>query len=211
MPLHSTLIESLRWRYATKRFDASKKIDAETWQQLQSSLVLTPSSYGLQPWKFLVITDEAVKSQLPAISWNQLQPKDCSHMVVFAARKTVDEEYINRFIQTVVSTRELPADAMNGYRDILVATTAKMESHLDWNSRQVYIALGQFMMAAALLQVDTCPMEGILPEKYDALLGLTDTEYTTVVACAAGYRHEADQQAAAKKVRFSDNELVVTI
>ncbi|GIW97255.1 MAG: NAD(P)H-dependent oxidoreductase [Pirellulaceae bacterium] len=205
------LIEQLEWRYAVKRFDPDRRIDEATWAALERCLILTPSSYGLQPWRFIVITDPDVKAQLPALSWGQKQPQDCSHMVVLAARKTMDAEYIQRYMQSVVQTRELPPDAMQGYQRVLVSTVEKIDSHLDWNARQVYIALGQLMVGAAMLGVDTCPMEGIDPAGYDRLLGLAETDYTTVVGCAVGYRHPDDAQANAAKVRFSADELITRI
>jgi len=209
--MQQELINSLNWRYAVKRFDATKRIDTATWEALEQSLVLTPSSYGLQPWKFFVITDEATKAKLPEMSWNQQQPKDCSHMVVLAAKRTMDAAYVDRYIASVETGRGLPDGAMDGYRNILHATVAGMDAHLDWNSRQVYIALGQLMVAAAVLGVDACPMEGIVPDHYDALLGIADSEYTTVVGCALGYRHPEDKQAEAAKIRFPASELVVHV
>jgi nitroreductase len=205
------VLDQLQWRYAVKRFDPSRRLPDATWDTLQQSLILTPSSYGLQPWKFIVITDETIKSQLPALSWNQNQPKDCSHMTVFAARKTMDANYVDSFMTSVQSTRELPNGAMDGYRNVLVRTIEQMDSHLDWNARQVYIALGQLMVTAAMLGVDTCPMEGILHQEYDRLLGLEGSEYTTIVGCAVGYRHPEDPQADAKKVRFSVQEMITRL
>jgi nitroreductase len=203
------LIDCLQWRYAVKRFDASRVIDQTTWSALESSLVLTPSSFGLQPWRFVVITDPNVKAQLPAISWNQKQPQDCSHMVVLAGRKKVDVDYIDRFMNSITQTRQLPEDAMSGYRNFLVSTVSKTEDqHLNWNARQVYIALGQLLTAAAVLGIDACPMEGIDIAAYDKLLELEQSEYSTIVACAMGFRHPEDQQANAKKVRFSADEMV---
>ncbi len=202
------LLQHLNWRYAVKQFDATKRIDESTWDALEQSLVLSPSSYGLQPWKFIVITDEGVKAKMPALSWNQQQPKECSHMVALAARRTMDSDYIDNYMHTVVETRGLAPGAMDGYRKILVPTVEKMENHLDWNARQVYIALGQLPVSAAMLGIDACPMEGINLAAYDELLGLTNTEYTTVVGCAVGYRHSDDKQAHAKKVRFSAEHVV---
>ncbi len=203
------LLERLQWRYAVKRFDATRKIDEQTWQALEASLVLTPSSYGLQPWQFIVITDEATKAKLPPLSWNQKQPQDCSHMVVMAALKSMNEEYVDRYMQLVAQTRSLPDGAMSDYRKMLVSTINRTpDKHLDWNARQVYIALGQLMAAAAMLCIDACPMEGINLPAYDELLGLTETDYTCVVACALGYRHPEDRQAQAVKVRFGAHEIV---
>ncbi len=153
------LIEQLEWRYAVKRFDPDRRIDAGTWAALERCMILTPSSYGLQPWKFIVITDPATKSQLPAISWGQKQPQDCSHMVVMAARRTMDATYIQRFMDAVVEQRDLPPGAMEGYQRVLVSTVDKMETHLDWNARQVYIALGQLMVGACLLYTSPSPRD----------------------------------------------------
>lgn len=207
----SQLLAQLNWRYAVKRFDPTRRVDDPTWQALEQSLILTPSSYGLQPWKFIVICDDKIKAALPAISWNQMQPRDCSHMVVFAARRSMDAPYIDNYMTSITNVRELPAGKMDGYRNVLVKTVAKMESHLDWNARQVYIALGQLMVAAAVLGVDTCPMEGILAAEYDKLLGLEDSDYTSIVGCAVGYRHPEDREATAKKVRFNADEIIVRI
>ena len=206
------LIERLRWRYAVKRFDAERDLDDATWQALEASLVLTPSSYGLQPWRFLVVTDPAVKKQLPAISWNQKQPQDCSHMIVLAARKSMDESYVDRYMNSVAETRGIPVESVSGYRSVLVSTVnSTTGQHLNWNARQVYIALGQLMATAAMLGVDTCPMEGIDTVAYDNLLGLTDTDYTCIVGCALGFRHPEDKAAVAAKVRFDASEVVVHI
>ena len=205
------LVQQLQWRYAVKQFDAGRTIDAGTWQALEQALVLSPSSYGLQPWRFVVVTDPAIKSQMPAISWNQPQPGDCSHMVVLAAKERLDADYIDEHIQQVASTRGLAIESLAGYRRMLVNAIGQMDSHLDWNSRQVYLALGQLMTAAAMLGIDACPMEGIQPEAYDRLLGLTGSGYRSVVGCALGYRDHSDPGAAAKKVRFAPAAVVQQI
>jgi len=205
----SQLIESYQWRYAVKRFDPSNTIDAGTWSAIEKSLVLTPSSFGLQPWKFLVVHSPEIKAKLPAISWNQTQPGDCSHMVVFAARKTVDESYVDAFIAKSAETRGVAAEALVGYRNVILGflknTTGR---HLAWSSNQAYIALGQLMASAAVLGVDACPMEGIVPSEYDKLLGLEGSDYTTVVGCALGYRHPEDHYASMAKVRFDGTDVI---
>ena len=205
------LLECLRWRYAVKRFDASRRLPDATWQALEQSLILTPSSYGLQPWRFFVITDQSVKDQMPALSWNQSQPRDCSHMVVFAARRTMDAAYVDHYMTSVQTTRGLASGATDRYRDVLVRIVEGQPSPLDWNARQVYIALGQLTVAAAVIGVDTCAMEGFQTDAYDRLLGLDESEYTSVVACAVGYRHPEDAQATARKVRFDAEQLVTRI
>jgi nitroreductase len=208
------LLNQLNWRYATKKFDPARKIPADVWASLEQALVLTPSSFGLQPWKFFVITDQAVKEKLVPVSWNQTQPAECSHHVVFAIRKAVSEADIDRFVDRVVEVRGAPREALKGYRDIMAGFASKAAQQgwvREWAVRQAYIALGNFMTCAAVLGVDTCPMEGIQPVDYDRILGLTGSEFETVVACAAGYRAADDKYAAAPKVRFAASEVIQRI
>lgn len=211
---NENLLSALQWRYATKKFDASKKIDEATWKTLEESLILTPSSYGLQPWKFLVVTDLEVRKKLTAVSWGQKQVEDCSHLVVIAVKEKMDEDYINHFIDTVSHARGVPSSTLEGYRkmmigDIVMGPRSKMA--FEWAARQAYIALGNFMTSCAVLGVDTCPMEGIDPLKYDEILGLTESGFRTVVACPAGVRADDDQYAKASKVRFDNSELITRI
>jgi nitroreductase len=202
------IIQQLNWRYAVKQFDKNRRIDDPTWRVLEQALVLSPSSYGLQPWRFIVIADAQLKSQLTAISWNQPQPADCSHMVVLAAKEKLDMDYVDQHIQRMAKVKSVAPESLAGYRKMLASTVQGSDSHLDWNSRQVYLALGQLMTAAALMGVDACPMEGIQTDAYDQLLGLAGTGYRSVVGCALGYRDASDKAASAKKLRFSVDEVV---
>jgi nitroreductase len=202
-------VSDLLWRYAVKRFDPTRTIDSETWSQIEQSLVVTPSSFGLQPWKFFVIKSPEMKAKLSAISWNQSQPSDCSHMVALAALHTVSEEYVDRFIHLTCETRNATHGSMAGYRQVILGfLKQKQGQHLVWATNQVFIALGQLMATAAALKVDTCPMEGIIASEYDKLLGLESSDYRVVVGCALGYRHADDKYALAPKVRFNSNEVI---
>jgi nitroreductase len=205
------LLTQLHWRYATKKFDATHKIAPELWSALEQALILTPSSFGLQPWKFLVITDQAVKEKLVPVSWHQKQPAQASHHVVFAVRKALGEKDVDHFVESIVQVRGGTTEALKGYRDVMAGFAGKAASDgwlREWGVRQVYIALGNFMTSAAVLGVDTCPMEGISTPDYDKILGLTGTEFETVVACAAGYRAIEDKYASAPKVRYSASEVI---
>jgi len=207
----SQLLAALERRYATKKFDASKKIPAETWATLEQALVLSPSSFGLQPWKFIVVTDPAVKAKLLPVSWNQAQVTDCSHHLVFAVRKGVDEAHVDKFLARQIALRGDAPEALAGYRGMMMGFVKNMAASgmTDmWATKQVYVALGQFMAAAALLGVDACPMEGITPVAYDDILGLTGSEFATVVSCSVGYRAADDKYATAAKVRFLTSELI---
>lgn len=208
------LLEHLKWRYATKQFDRSKTIAPEIWTALEDALVLTPSSYGLQPWKFLIVTSADIKEQLKPLSWNQSQVTDCSHYVVFAIEKNLTAAHVDRFVASTAKVRGITVELLAGYRNIMVndVVNGSRSFHVnEWATRQTYIALGNFMTSAALLGVDTCPMEGIEPVNYDRLLGLADKGLTTVVACAAGYRAETDKYAGLAKVRFLKSEVLETI
>jgi nitroreductase len=208
------LLHALEWRYATKKFDPAKKIPAVTWHALEQALVLAPSSNGLQPWKFVVVTDPAMKTKLAAAAYRQEQPVDCSHFVVFAVRKNLDAGHVERHIARMVEVRGVAPESLGKFREMVTGNLdkARADDRLDtWQTHQVYIALGQFMAGAALLGVDTCAMEGLEPEKFDEILGLPATGYGTVVACAAGYRNPADKYATTKKVRFKPDDVIVRI
>jgi nitroreductase len=208
---HPSLIDDLHWRYATKVFDAGKTIPADTWKTLEESLVLTPSSYGLQPWTFLIVTDPKTKAALRPHAWNQAQVTDCSHFVVFASKTTVSPEFVDKNFARTSEVRGVPAVKLTAYRDMILADLVRgARSHVvaEWAARQAYIALGQFMLACALLRVDACPMEGFSPVEFDKILGLTERGLTAAVCCAAGYRAEADKYASLPKVRFKAENVV---
>jgi nitroreductase len=209
---HEIVLKQLQWRYAVKRFDPARQIGSEDWAVLEQALVLTPSSFGLQPWRFYVVTDAATKSMLPAISWGQSQVNDASHVVVLALRDGLSEVDIDRYIERICEVRGGKPDALVGFRKMMVSTLLGVKEGFDinhWATNQVYIALGQFMATAALMGIDTCPMEGIVGEKYDDLLGIQKDGYKTSVVCVAGYRAGDDKYAAVPKVRFPTEHVVV--
>lgn len=206
-----SLLQQLNWRYATKKFDPSKKISAADWAVLEQALVLTPSSYGLQPWKFIVVTDPALKTKLRPASWNQSQVEECSHLVVLTAKQDITEADVDRFIARIAEVRGVTAESLAGYKDYMVGDLVKGPRHAiihEWAARQTYIALGNLMTSAALLGVDACPFEGIEPAKYDEILGLKGTGYATISACPLGYRAADDKYANAPKVRFEAKDVV---
>jgi len=206
------ILQQLAWRYATKEFDPTKKISADHWKTLETAIIHAPSSYGLQPWKFVVITDQAVKDQLPAAAWGQSQPKDCSHYVVIAARKTTDPDFVQKLVDATAAARGVSSASLDGFHQAILGKTSGMkDGHQEWNSRQCYIALGFLLETAALLGIDACPMEGIIRDRMDEVLGLTGSDYTATVACALGYRSSQDKYAAAKKVRYSDSDVIKRI
>ena len=204
------VIDRLKWRYATKLFDGDKKIPAEIWDKVEESLVLTPSCFGLQPWKFIVITDQAVKDKLLEHSWNQVQVTGCSHLVVLTALKNVDGSDVDKFISDTHAKRGGELISLDPYKGMMNGFLERMTSEQKhaWARNQVYIALGQLMTTAAMLELDACPMEGITPAKYDEILGLENGRYTTVLACPLGYRSEDDKYGELPKVRYGKEDII---
>lgn len=208
------LLEAQQWRYATKVFNAAKKIPVPVWSALEQTLVLTPTSYGLQPYRFLLVQDSAKRNELLPKSWGQKQVVDCSHFVVFTARTEMKESDVDRFIQRISGVRGVAPEKLATFRGMMLQDVVhgpRGKSAHEWAARQAYIALGNFMTSCAVLGVDACPMEGIEPAAYDTILGLDGSGYATVVACAAGYRADADKYAALTKVRYETADLILKI
>ena len=208
----ASLIQQLNWRYATKKFDPSKKLSPADWAVLEESLILTASSYGLQPWKFIIVTDPALKTALRPASWNQAQVEDCSHLVVFAAKQDITEADVDRFVARIAAVRGITPESLAGYRGYMVGDLVKGPRHAvikEWAARQTYIAMGNLLTSAAVLGIDACPFEGIEPEKYDEILGLAGTGYATVAACPVGFRAVDDKYASVPKVRFAPEDVII--
>lgn len=205
------LLNQLRWRYAVKKFDPTQKIPAETWKDIEESLRLTPSSYGMQPWKFLVIDNPELRKKLRAVSWNQSQVEESSHYVVMLGLKKVDEKEVDRFMNRITEVRGTSPESLAGFRKGIVGdlvTGGRSSIIAEWAARQVYIALGQAMATAAVLGVDACPLEGIDPIEYDKLLDLESTNYRSLCALAFGYRSAEDNFATLEKVRYELSEVI---
>ncbi|MCX6877580.1 MAG: NAD(P)H-dependent oxidoreductase [Verrucomicrobia bacterium] len=208
----STVIGALQWRYATKIFDARKKIPPEVLDCLWDALVLSPSSFGMQPWKFIVVADPALREALQPESWNQAQVTEASHFVVLAARETLTAADVDDWIARLSEVRGVTPASLADYRAKMTGFIDGMDGaqKLAWTSRQAYLALGQLMTCAALLGVDACPMEGFSPPAYDAALGLSGTGFRAVVACALGYRSAEDKYALVPKSRYPRQRVMET-
>lgn len=209
---NDTILNQLNWRYATKKFDGSRKIDAIDWRTLEQALLLTPSSFGLQPWKFFVVNAPKVRAELRAAAFDQAQVTDASHLVVFAVRREFGAADVDRHVRRVAQVRHAPVEALEGYRQSMLGTVARpAEDVRNWTQRQVYIALGNFLNTAALLGIDACPMEGFDADKVDQILGLPDQGYRVLAFAAAGYRAEDDKYAALPKVRYAPEEVIAHV
>lgn len=205
----NTYLENLNWRYATKMFDPSKKVSPQDLEKLLSSIQLTASSYGLQPYEVLVIENEAIREQLKPAAWNQTQITDASHLLVFASFTSLSEEYVQSYLQNISTTREVPLKNLNGFLEMLQNTVLQQasEDQATWAANQTYIAMGNLLSAAASYKIDTCPMEGFDAAKFDEILGLKEKGLTTTVIAPIGYRSELDNTQHAIKVRKSKKQL----
>ncbi|MBA3686853.1 MAG: NAD(P)H-dependent oxidoreductase [Planctomycetes bacterium] len=205
------LLTQLRWRYATKRFDPQRRIDDATWSALEDALVLAPSSYGLQPWRFLVIDDPDLRSELRTVSMDQPQIVEASHLVVFAASTVITEQDVDGFVERTAEVRGVPVASLDAFRQTMIGDVVDGPRALiarEWAARQAYIALGVLLSSAAMLGIDACPMEGFDPAGYDRILGLEDHSLRAVVLATLGYRRADDKHAAMPKVRFTKDQVV---
>lgn len=203
------VLERLNWRYAVKKFDSERKIEETTWDILQSAMVLAPSSYGLQPYRFIVITDSETREKLRPACYGQSQIVECSHLVVIAAKTTLDDAYVESYADLIQEIRGTPRENIEDYITKMKQKMGRLTETgeaVSWSRRQAYLALGFLLETAALLEVDACPMEGFEPSKVDEILGLEG--HTSSVLCALGYRAEDDWLAELEKVRFPEAELV---
>ncbi|WP_367872205.1 NAD(P)H-dependent oxidoreductase [Luteolibacter sp. Populi] len=210
----ASLLERLNWRYATKQFDPERKISPEDWSALEEALVLSPSSGGLQPGKFIVVTDPAIREKLVPASYGQAQVKDASHLVVFTAKTNFGEADVDAHLERIAEVRGVPLESLAQFRGMLlggIVNAMDAPARQAWAARQAYIALGNLLTSAALLGIDACPMEGFAPDQYDSILGLKDKGLTSVVICPIGYRAETDAYAGLAKVRFAKEDSVIHV
>ncbi|ASV31286.1 NAD(P)H-dependent oxidoreductase [Maribacter cobaltidurans] len=207
------IIKDLNWRYATKKFDTTKKVSPEDLNTLLEATRLSASSYGLQPYHIFVVENKEIRERLKPHSWNQSQITDASHLLIFSSRQDFGEELIDEYLANVMQTRGLPGEAIKGYSEFMKSKLMSL-SDTDksiWTSRQAYIALGNLMTVAASLKIDTCAMEGFESEKYDEILGLEDQDLTTTVVLAIGYRSSSDETQHLAKVRHPKEKLFTHI
>lgn len=209
----SNLLEDLNWRYATKKFDPNKKISAEDFETIKEAINLSPTSYGLQLYKVLIVEDEEIRKQLQPASWGQSQIVDADKLFVFCNYKNIKDEDIIEFADLKAEKLGMPKEKMKGYSDFIIAKLGERtaEENANWTAKQAYIALGNLMHACAALRIDSCPMEGFEADKYDEILGLSAQNLEAAVVATVGYRSEEDQTAYAPKVRKALSEVFHTV
>lgn len=207
------LKQSLAWRYATKKFDNTKKISPETLDYILDTVQLAPSSYGLQHYKIVVVEDAAVRELLKAAAFGQAQITDASQLIVFAAETNLNEDYVKRYVDEVARVRGAERSTLTGFETMMVGkiTSQTAEQNLVWAQKQAYLALGVLESAASEVKVDSCPMEGFNPEKFDEILGLKERGLTATVIAAIGYRASDDAYSQLAKVRKPASDLFIKI
>ncbi|MBD1363407.1 NAD(P)H-dependent oxidoreductase [Mucilaginibacter sp. ZT4R22] len=208
-----SIIDKLKWRYATKKFDTNKKLSAEQLDELLEAVQLAPSSYGLQHYKVLVIENAEVRTKLREAAYGQPQITDASQLIVFAAETNIDEGYVKNFVDLIADTRNVPRESLVGLEGMLVGAIngRTPEQRLLWAQKQAYIALGVLVAAAADLGIDAGPMEGFDPAKFDEILGLKEKGLTATVIAAVGFRADDDHFSKLIKVRRPKKELFIHI
>lgn len=209
----NNVLENRTWRYATKKFDSTKKVSDSDLEVLLEATRLSASSYGLQPYHVFVITDQKIREQLRPVSWGQSQITDASHLIVFANITDFGEELMDDYVNNVSTTRNIPLEGLKGYSDFMKSKLLDLPAGTKsvWTARQAYIAFSNMMQAASELKIDTCPMEGFESEAYNEILGLSEKNLNASVVLAVGYRSDEDETQHYAKVRKSKEELFTVI
>jgi nitroreductase len=209
----STLLENLNWRYATKKFDATKKISEADLNTLKEAVRLAASSYGLQPYKVVIVENPELREQLKAAAYGQTQITDSSQLFIFANDLNAGPESVAAYIKNISETRGVPVEALGGFADMMngVISNLSQENKNIWTAKQTYIALGTLLAAAAELKIDATPMEGFNAAAFNEILGFDKLGLNASVIATVGYRHDEDDSQHYKKVRKSHEELFITI
>ncbi|MDF4223425.1 nitroreductase family protein [Maribacter sp. M208] len=208
-----TILDNLNWRYATKKFDSTKKLSNENLNTLLEAARLTASSYGLQPYHIYVIENEEIRTRLRKVSYDQPQITDASHLIVLANKPTFNDTLIDDYIENIMVVRGLSKDDLKEFSQTMKSTLLDLPDAQKgaWTSNQAYIVLGNLMTVAANMQIDACPMEGFDNEQYNEILGLSDIGLNAAVVLAVGYRSKEDETQNYRKVRYSKEQIITHI
>jgi nitroreductase len=207
------IIDSLNWRYATKKFDINKIVSEEKLSLLKKAFSLTPTSYGLQPVKLVVVRDKKIQNELVPHSYNQGQVEQASHLLIICIENIIDEAYIRAYFENEKKIRGTSDEVVNSFRSYLINSfSSKNENEIrEWATKQAYITLGNLLTVCALEQIDSCPMEGFVPEKYNELLDLKSKGLSAVLVLPIGYRSNDDVFSSFKKVRKDINYDIISL
>ena len=206
-------LETQNWRYATKKFDATKKISTEDLNILKEAIRLSSSSYGLQPYKIIIVENPELRAQLLGAAYGQSQVVDASHLIVFANETNINDQTIEKYITRIGDTRNIPVESLTGFGNYMKGAINHLTEDAKniWASKQTYLALGNLLNAAAELKIDVTPMEGFVPAQVNEILGLNALGLNASLLATVGYRHTEDATQHLKKVRKSNEELFITL
>lgn len=207
------ILEQLQWRYATKQFDPEKKLSDDQVSLLRETLRLAPSSFGLQPWRFIFVSDPEVRAKLREKAWNQSQATDASHFVVLCRPTTIGEDKVDQFLESVAKARGVGLDTLEGYGSVVKGFMKKFTDNdkANWMEKQIYLALGSLLTVCAMAKIDACPMEGFEHDEVDSILDLPKQGLASVVLCALGFRQDSDKYAGLAKVRYAARDVIADI
>jgi nitroreductase len=208
-----SIIKQLKWRYATKKFDATKKLSADKLDVLKQAFNLTATSFGLQTIKLIIVENEASREPLLAHAYNQKQVLESSHLLVICIQENISDTDVVAYYNNISNTRKTSETILKPYRDGLVDIIRKMtiEERQQWSKNQAYIALGNLMTVCAIEGIDSCPMEGFIPDSIDKALKLNKMGLKSVLLLPVGHRDESDMFANFAKVRKPINEAVIEL
>ncbi|ARV14896.1 NAD(P)H-dependent oxidoreductase [Polaribacter sp. SA4-12] len=207
------IIDSLKWRYAVKKFDSEKHLSEAQINTLKEAFNLTATSYGLQPIKLVVVKNKEIQKELVPHSFNQNQVFEASHLLVICVPYNYTTEEVENYFNLVQKIRNTPEEITKPFRDFLTADIEKktQEELLLWNKNQAYIALGNLMTVCAVEKIDACPMEGFIPEKYDEILGLKSHNLKSILVLPVGFRAHDCYMKDLPKVRKETQDIVIEI
>ncbi len=205
------IIDSLKWRYAVKKFDSNKSVPQQKIETLKEAFNLTATSYGLQPLKLLVINKKEIQKELVEHSWNQPQVLEASHLLVICIPKEYTTKEVENYFKLVQKLRQTPDSILTPFKEFLTAEIEKktQEELFIWNKNQAYLALGNLLTVCASEQIDSCPMEGFVPEKYDEVLNLGEQNLASTLVLPIGFRADDDYMKDLKKIRKNIDDVVI--
>jgi len=211
--MKTNIIQQLKWRYATKKFDESKKLSKEKLSVLKEAFDLTATSYGLQPLKLVVVSNSKKIKELVPMSYNQSQVGNASNILVICTETTIDEKFIRSYFDLVEKTRSTSREILSSFEEFLISDFGKKtQEEIDvWAAKQAYLAIGNLLTVCAMEEIDACPIEGFVPNQYDDYLQLTEKGLKSVLVLAVGYRAKDDIFSELKKVRKGVEEMVIEI
>lgn len=207
----NNILDALEWRYAVKKFDDKASLTEQQILEVKNAFNLSASSYGLQPYKMIVVQNPDLKEKLVPASYGQKQISQSAALLVFAVRTDFGMDYIDRYFDLVSETRKISMDQLSAYKNFVKGVFEKKskEEINTWAVKQVYLSMGHMLATLALMKIDSCPMEGIDPSAYDQVLGLEEQGLKTVVAMPIGVRDQEDPVALLPKVRKDISEIIV--